>query len=97
MGKRVGKLVALKRDTPLSAPAKQQHEKSADLALLTPEQFASATGIGIHTVRIWIRQGIICSLPVGTTGRVRRIPSGEVERIRGLHGNGTIASVQEQG
>jgi hypothetical protein len=96
MGNRIGKLVALKGDTPLAAQSKQQGN-GATLALLTPEQFASVTGIGIYTVRIWIRQGIICSLPVGTTGRVRRIPSGEVERIRGLHGNGTTASVQKQG
>lgn len=97
MGKRVEKLVAFKRDTPVRAESAHQQRIDTRPALLTPEQFAKAAGIGIYTVRIWMRQGIICSLPVGVTGRVRRIPAGEVERIKGVHGNGATTSIQEQG
>lgn len=93
MRARAEKLVALKADTPLMSTRNAQLSPATDPALVTPEQFASAAGIGIYTVRIWMRQGIITSLPVGTTGRVRRIPAGEIERIKALHGNGATPSI----
>jgi hypothetical protein len=95
MSKHIEKLVAIKPDTRVTTgPARAPRQERVSM-LLTPEEFAAATGISLHTVRIWVRQGLICSLPIGVTGRVRRIPVGEVERVRKFNGNGTAAPVQE--
>lgn len=95
MAQRAEKLIAITSVTQANHPPAKQPRTDAGSVLLTPEQFAAATGIGIYTVRIWMRQGIIVSLPMGLTGRVRRIPAGEVDRVRRLDGNRTTASVQE--
>jgi len=87
MAKRIEKSTAPKAAMPLATISSAGTSRGGDAALLTPEQFAASTGISVYTVRVWMRQDIISSLPVGVTGRVRRIPAGEVERIRGLHGN----------
>lgn len=95
MARRAEKLIAITPDTQVIPPSSKQARTDAGPVLLTPEQFAAAAGIGIYTVRIWMREGIIVSLPMGLTGRVRRIPAGEVDRVRRLDGNRTAASVQE--
>lgn len=94
--KRTAKLISITSDVAVAAHQSRQARQENDHAFLTPEQFAGATGLSIYTVRAWMRQDIIVSLPVGVTGRVRRIPAGEVERITSYHGNSAPSSVHEQ-
>ncbi|MDE2105291.1 MAG: helix-turn-helix domain-containing protein [Patescibacteria group bacterium] len=74
----VRRLVALPGQ---DAPARLQPETD-EPALLTVAQFARKVGVGIDTVYAWRKQGIIHTIPVGLTGRVQKIPAGEVERLR---------------
>lgn len=97
MARRIEKLVAITTDTSVIRGEPRRSRSGNAQALLTPEQFAEAAGVSVYTVRVWMRQGLIASLPVGVTGRVRRIPAREIERITTGHGNGTTPPLHEQG
>jgi hypothetical protein len=77
---RVHRLVALTGRQSVSRTPTPPAEEAP--ALLTVAQFARKVGVGIDTVYQWRKQGIIHTIPVGLTGRVQKIPAGEVERMR---------------
>jgi excisionase family DNA binding protein len=73
-----------------SVPVVQEssrREPVTNPALLSVEEAARQLGVGIRTARAWVADGTLYSTVVGVSGRVRRVPAGEVERIRCRHGN----------
>lgn len=79
--RKVQKLVPFADRVPILQLPVEPHQ---DPALLRIEEFAAAVGVGEATVRAWVKAGKVYSIPLGLTERVRRIPAGEVERIRNL-------------
>lgn len=72
-----------------NVPAVQEsprRERVSNPALLSVEEAARQIGVGIRTARAWVANGTLYSTVVGVSGRVRRVPAGEVERIRRQHG-----------
>lgn len=59
-------------------------------ALLTVAEAARQLGVGLATARAWVAAGTLYSIPVGVTGKIRRVPTGEIERMRRLGATKTI-------
>ena len=70
---------------PLPVPALRRAPDDIEPALLGREEFARRVGVGVATVTHWITDGTIYAIPTGLTGRVKKIPAGEVERMKRLH------------
>ena len=65
--------------------------------LLSLEDAARAMGIGISSLKSLIADGTVYSIPVGDTGKHRRVPVAEVEKWRtGRYDHGTSGASQGQ-
>lgn len=65
--------------------------------LLSLEDAARAMGIGIGSLKLLIADGTVYSIPVGDTGKHRRVPVAEVEKWRtGRYDHGTSGASQGQ-
>jgi len=73
MGTRIQRLV------PLGKPHVQEKPPKP---LLSLEEAAKAMGIGINSLKGLIADGTVYSIPVGDTGKHRRVPVAEVEKWR---------------
>lgn len=73
MGARVQRLVPLGKPTVPDKPAKP---------LLSLEAAAKAMGIGMPSLKELIADGTVFSIPVGLTGKYRRVPVAEVDKWR---------------
>lgn len=76
MSQRVKRLVPIR---PGDAVAQGPREESP---LLSQEQAAKRLGVGKRTIRAWIADGTLFSIPVGISGRCRKIPVAELEKFR---------------
>lgn len=78
----------VQRVSPMTKPAK---------VLLSLEDAARAMGIGINSLKGLIANGTVYSIPVGDTGKHRRVPVAEVEKWRtGRYDHGTSGASQGQ-
>lgn len=82
-----GGTMAVKLHAVPKAARKPRRARTTNPALLSADQAAHLLGVGVQTVRGWIADGRLYSTVVGVSGRVRRVPAGEVERVR-QHGIG---------
>lgn len=73
MGARVQRLVPIGKPTVQDKPAKP---------LLSLEAAAKAMGIGMPSLKELIADGTVYSIPVGLTGKYRRVPVAEVDKWR---------------
>jgi len=65
--------------------------------LLSLEDAARAMGIGISSLKGLIADGTVYSIPVGDTGKHRRVPVAEIEKWRtGRYDHGTSGASQGQ-
>jgi hypothetical protein len=65
--------------------------------LLSLEDAARAMGIGINSLKGLIADGTVFSIPVGDTGKHRRVPVAEIEKWRtGRYDHGTSGASQGQ-
>jgi len=65
--------------------------------LLSLEDAARAMGIGINSLKGLIEAGTVYSIPVGDTGKHRRVPVAEVEKWRtGRYDHRTSGASQGQ-
>lgn len=62
--------------------AKQAAPNKPPKLLLSQEEAARALGIGIDSLKRMMADGTVYSIPVGDTGKQRRIPVAEVEKWR---------------
>lgn len=73
MGARIQRVVPMAKAPSPTKPAK---------LLLSQEEAARAMGIGIDSLKRMMADGTVYSIPVGDTGKQRRIPVAEVEKWR---------------
>jgi len=88
MGARVQRLVPLGKLVTQEKPTKP---------LLSLEEAAKAMGIGMPSLKGLIADGTVYSIPVGDTGKHRRVPVAEIEKWRtGRYDHGTSGASQGQ-
>lgn len=73
MGARVQRVVPMTKPPAQAKPPK---------LLLSLEDAARALGIGIGSLKLLIADGTVYSIPVGDSGKHRRVPVAEVEKWR---------------
>lgn len=79
------RLIALGKDAPRTP--------NLPPPLLSLEAAAKALGVGKGTIKRLVADGTVYSIPVGESGKYRKIPVAEIEKWRnGRYGHGTSGS-----
>jgi hypothetical protein len=79
MAKRVERLIPLRPGDKVASTKPNSEEEPP---LLSQGAAAKRMGIGIETLKALIASGTIFAIPVGTSGKFRKVPVAEVEKWR---------------